>query len=509
MVARAPLNIFDEGLYLTMARFAGLHRVAYRDFWTLYGPGTAVIGPIVNLLFGRDLLAQRFAGFLVLLILVAGIYRLAFLYANCWVSVVVASAVGTVSTPPHHFTEAFASVTWGLVFVHGSLPADTEGTASRLWLGFALIGLSFFGRYEFSLVSALLLIAMAIYLRPLVDRSALRRAVLAGMAPSIAFLTLLLLMVPGPTLSENFIRYPFSYYAKAVCRGLPTPWRESFSAVVAPLHHGYWNGRDIVLIFGNFLSAVLGIALVAVVLVSWRHRKPRNCIFLFIGLLDLTLFFEMRPRSGGSPAPAVPFTLVSVLILTHLAGRRQLRPARWAAVAFALALAAPIVTSTKSSLRFWTDWPAYDRVLGFTSGTPEYNFYAPSVLDPIRATVNRYTRPHDPIFVALRQNRGHFANAAALYWVLDRPPVSRFIEFDPCLTDRNDVQRRIIADLWRTDVVVESSFFPHAPFSSEASVLDDYLSREFALVKESLLPSGFDEYFVLVRRTRLGSTGPR
>jgi hypothetical protein len=89
--------------------------------------------------------------------------------------------------------------------------------------------------------------------------------------------------------------------------------------------------------------------------------------------------------------------------------------------------------------------------------------------------------------------------------VLDRPPASRFIEFNPCLTDRDDVQRLIVADLSDVDVVVESTFFPKAPpFGKAATVLDAYLEREFEVAVESPIPLSKtgEAYRVLVRGQR-------
>ncbi|MEO7818548.1 MAG: hypothetical protein ABIS18_05315, partial [Actinomycetota bacterium] len=113
----------------------------------------------------------------------------------------------------------------------------------------------------------------------------------------------------------------------------------------------------------------------------------------------------------------------------------------------------------------------------------------PALIEPLTKEVQSITAPGEPIFVALNNNSGHYANAPTLYWLLDRPPASRYFEFNPCLTDRNDIQAVIVKDLRDTDVVVTTSFYPaRPPFGVPGTVLDDYLSRHFHMKAEFPFP---------------------
>jgi hypothetical protein len=357
----------------------------------------------------------------------------------------------------------------------------------------------------------LLVGALAIYLRGLVEHRDLKKAVLAGLTAPVAFWAWLLIFVPIPALVENFYRYPVIYYPRPECRGLPTPWADSFSAILAPLRGDFWTGRDLVLIFGNLLAPILGLMVLGLIARSWRGRTASDASLLLIGALDLILFLEMRARSGSAPDPAVPFGFVSVAILIRWLYLKRPREATVASIVMGLVLAVAITSSVRVSLRSWTHWPEYDPLLGFTSGSPDYDFYTPSALDPIADSVHRYTKQNESIFVTLRVNRGTFANAPALYWLLDRPPANRFIEFNPCQSDRGDVQKAIVKDLERTNVVVQSSFFPHAPFDPPSTVLDDYLARNFTQVVETRVPNArnHESYVVLVRRSYLDESVPR
>jgi hypothetical protein len=95
--------------------------------------------------------------------------------------------------------------------------------------------------------------------------------------------------------------------------------------------------------------------------------------------------------------------------------------------------------------------------------------------------VHRYADIEEPIFVTLHSNGGHFANAPIYYWVVDRPPVSRFFEFDPCLTDTEPIQREIVRDLAKTNVVITTTHFPQYPplLGTAGRTLDSTLARDF------------------------------
>jgi hypothetical protein len=62
---------------------------------------------------------------------------------------------------------------------------------------------------------------------------------------------------------------------------------------------------------------------------------------------------------------------------------------------------------------------------------------------------------------------------------VDRPPASRFIEFDPCLTDTVEVQREIVRDLAGVRLVVATTFFPDTRSTGrpKPTLLNAFLSR--------------------------------
>jgi hypothetical protein len=106
----------------------------------------------------------------------------------------------------------------------------------------------------------------------------------------------------------------------------------------------------------------------------------------------------------------------------------------------------------------------------------------------VASAVQSRTDPGEEIFVALTDNSSrHHANAPIFYWYTDRPPASRFIEFDPCLTDTAPVQLEMVRDIGAADVVVATTFFPD-PTRTGTTVLDDYLGSRFEEVYRGELP---------------------
>lgn len=149
------------------------------------------------------------------------------------------------------------------------------------------------------------------------------------------------------------------------------------------------------------------------------------------------------------------------------------------------------------------DEPAgYDRLLGPVV-TDEGSIVNSTVLREIGAAVEE-AEPGEEIYVALNNNVGHFANAVALYWVADRPPASIYHELNPCLTDRQEIQERIVRDLAGVSVVLTATFLPNPPFAEPATALDDYLQSNFSVVEQWTIepanPGGFAQRYELLMR---------
>ena len=506
-----PLNVYDEGLLLTLSNFAGDGFLPYRDLWTFYGPGTSVLGVFLELFAGRTLLVHRISSLVILMVLVLGIYVLVKPFVGMWPASVIASTVALMA-PPRSYAFAFAFIVWGIYL---ALLAENQGSirVGRLASGLALIGLAFLGRPEFIVIAPVGVAAAAWQYRRRLTRAELAGVAAAGLVPPIAFVSWLLVFVSWDVLFELFYRYPVVYYALPRCRGLPTPWGPSVRAVFGPLDHGIWTANDILLALGNLGSVIVGIALIG--LSVKRAFNELRFVFVVIGTMNLYLFVLMRPRVGGEPYPVLPFALIGLALLIHAVGRRSPVAARRSGKALSTVLVvAMLVAYVPGTLESWTELPSYDRVLGPVVTDPA-SLVNSDVLHDIERAVAEVSDSGEPIFVALDNNAGHFANATALYWVTDRPPTSVYYEFNPCLTDRQDIQQRIVRDLAEVSVVLTATFFPNPPpFSEPATALDEYLQSSFVLVETWSIapaaPGGVAQRYELLTRgeSEVGRSSP-
>jgi hypothetical protein len=485
------MNMFDGGVSLTLARFTGPSYLPYRDLWTLYGPGPPVLGSFVSDLFGSGILANRLMAAALQALFVAAAYAVLRRFVAWWWAALLCVPLATFAFAHYfHFVQSLTIVLFGLWFVVRS-DDDPERRSRRLVSASVLFGLAFWGRYELAPIGAALVVGLWLWFRPHVSSATRRWILVAGLLPPTLFGVYLLGVVGWERAYLNLVEYPFRFYPRPECRGLPDVWGRAFRALIVPLEGRWWTGEELMLWGGTFLAPVVG---VGTVLVGVRHKGGRPALrytLVAVGLISLVIWLEHRPRASGQPYPVWGLMLVCLSGLLAVLARRRLHAAR------AILIGSSVVFLTTAAgswlpaqLPAWADWPAYHSRYGFARGETS-NLYDDEVWSEVVTTVQRHVPPADEVFVALLDNRFQFANAPLFYWLVDRPPASRFIEFSPCLTDTARVQGAIVRDLETTEVVITTSFFtapPPAPLGPPASVLDDYLQSHFRPVYRGALP---------------------
>ncbi len=494
------MNVFDGGLVLTLGRFTGLTKLPYRDLWTLYGPGPAVYGSVVSRLFGPGLLASRIADLMVLGLLVFAVHALCRRYVPWWWAATFAAGVATLGSQ-YHFTHALVLVLWGIWFI---VTAEDLGTTAsrRVTLGAFLIGVSFWGRYEFAVIAAALVLVVWWYVRPRLSSSSQRLMLVAGLGPLVLFGVYLLVVVGWDRAYFNLIDYPLRYYAKPYCRGGASVWVPAAEALLIPFRGRAWTPDELTLWAGTFVPPVAGIAVLVASVRRWSARSFATAAMLAMALLTLFVWLDHRPRAGFAPHPNWPTLLICIAMLSSLIAGKKPRAATGLCLVAGVLMVSTICFSwLPDRLRAWRDWPPYHPKYGFAEGE-QSGLYDQAVWSELIEVVDRHAHPGEEIFVALTENGSHFANAPLFYWLVDRPPASRFFEFDPCLTDRAIVQRRIVSDLTDTDVLITTTFFPRPrppALGPPPTVLDAYLRAHFHRVYGGGLP-GDQAVFVLVRQ---------
>lgn len=100
--------------------------------------------------------------------------------------------------------------------------------------------------------------------------------------------------------------------------------------------------------------------------------------------------------------------------------------------------------------------------------------------------IRKHTGESDPIYVGLTDHRWTLKSDPDLYFLSDRRGATRYLQFDPGLNDREDVQRSMIEELERTQpkvaILVERKVRRHEPNRSRekgSALLDQYLRRHY------------------------------
>lgn len=504
---RGSADVYDAGVALTLARFSNLTILPYRDLWTLYGPGLPYFGHLAFVIGGPTVTALKLEQLLVHAAMIVGLYLLLRRFLPWWFASVLSAVPATLTPVITHYAHALVFVVWGLWFI---LRSEDDGKRStrRLATGACLLGFSFLGRYEFAAVAIGSVILLWWYLRPRLGRSASRSILALGLAPPLLFLVYVFAVVGVERAWLNLVEYPIRFYPLPYCRGIGTPWGAALGGLFAPFQGRWWTAFDVMLGGATYIAPLAGVLSVTVGVRRWRGRGIRGSVALLAGLLTLFLWTSMRARSGTSPQAVWPMLLLAVGATLEAARRHLPRLITGAALTLIVIVAGTIVTSwwpgARSSL---SGWPSPDPRFGVSA--PPEGLYDRLTWTQVERTVHRFASEGEPIYVTLTRNSGTYANAPMFYWYVDRPPASRFIEYSPCLTDTDRVQRQIVDDLAETRVVIATTFFQSfpPPFPRRATVLDDYLADHFRAVLDLGLPADPEEYRVQVL-VRVEATTP-
>jgi hypothetical protein len=405
----------DEGLMLQAgARIAG-GQWPYRDFWTNYPPGEAVLLAALDKLFGVSMLSWRVVWVAVCATTSLLGFRLVHretgslgLALLAWLG--VAGAVAWPSTPepdPTAFMLALAAL-WV--------------APRRAWPAGAIAGLAVFFRLEIggaALLGTLVMVAPGERLR----------ALAAAVAVALASLGPFLVTAPGAMLHDTV-----GFFSIQAEQRLPLPI--SFHGPLRP---------DKLLEFYYPLLLLIGAGLAVLTLVVGRGRTTGRLAVALVPLgivgvvylLGRTDEFHLLPLSAvlamllacgagtARPLPALRVVLVTGMVVIALAGLDR-RAGQALHPPAAAAMPGPAGDGVQTS-------PADARSLR-----------------ALIATVDRLTRPGQPIFVADPRFDEVRVGDPLLYLTLNRPNPTRYDVMQPGLVTTAPVQRQIIRSLQRS-----------------------------------------------------------
>lgn len=228
----------------------------------------------------------------------------------------------------------------------------------------------------------------------------------------------------------------------------------------------------------------LAVLLAALPLYWWAAHTQQNTHFTSMGVASILALVLASPRLRGRAGRG----LFLVLALFHIAALFT-RPL--------LDLALP--------LRAWSrvESLALPHAAGIHVSPREREVYS-----TIRAFTDARVAADEPVYLGVERHDAIVINNPRFLWLLDRPCATRYHELHPAITDREDVQHEMIADLERRRVrcaVIWRFGWPEAMLDSivaerraaipqcGSTLLDEFLAREF----RSALEVG--EYVVLWR----------
>jgi hypothetical protein len=487
-----PVGFYDEGILLTDAQLLLAGKVPYRDFYSNYPPGTfmllaglfKLLGPSVAVERGVGLLARAAAG------LWAG--RLAGQVAGQRFSAVAAGLVTLWLVVIQ--TEATAYV----LAVHGALMAlvavmrarERGGRGNIVLAGVALGAVSWmrhdlFGLFAVAAGAGMVLVALKQRAwRPQVRPSWSWLPWLAlGLALAIVPFWGTVFALAGPRQVLADLVFDQARYVLPA-RALPFP--ELLR--VAQVQGMSW--RLPVVLHEPFEAAVgltlLGPVLAALgVLLPGRSGAKGRLGAALVGALSLGVLPQMAGRTDTYHAV---YTVAPALVMVGAwVLRLGARPAwRWP-------LAVLLATAAYYPVRDYKNPPPSQPqppLPGLERAAGREVTAAASRLEVLRFIAENTRSPKEPIYIGVLDHSFICVNEVDLYFFADRVGATRYMQFDPNIVNRLDVQQRMAQEIQASGarVVILSwltgrSSEPNDSAKQGAHYLDQYLRQHFQAVR--------------------------
>lgn len=470
--------IFDEGILLTYPWVMNHGLLPYRDFWAGYPPGGYAVLAFLFRILGESQVIERVIGGLFWVGIILLVNRM---LTGSWFRF---SLIGTPTVATLLFfggSQPFA-LTMSVPFLLAGLWWVRRPPLAAL---FFLIGAMF--RWEVGVIG---LIALGIYgvILSLHARRLCLRVFLTGsilLLVALALSVAVLQALTGEHAIDQFVVYQIVTGQAARTLALVPP---KYGVMPLPLA----------------MLVLLGPPIMA--LVAWLRRSP-VLVATNVALMGDALQFLHRADALHLAFVAVvivPWLLYSLAELfaplrqheARLAAAARSVSTRWNPVAGAIVLLMGLYIGGYIALRFAYGAARTDRSLAM-QGVPNTVHLGSRTIqanDPIEAQdtaalasyLTRHAAPRDRIFAALIDNRRTMANSTVLYFVLDRRPCSKYLEFEPGLESASGVQRQIIGSLSQCRWIVlwkhGWQYEPNTSHNFGSNRLNVYLQQHYRTV---------------------------
>lgn len=415
--------------------------VPYRDFWTIYAPGSLYALAAGFALFGRQLLVSHLLGGLVSLGAVLALHRLALRVARPAAAALVALlfAVAFFHTGYHNALGSYPPAIlciWlalGRLALHAREPRRARPLAAGVWLGLAVCFKHDLGGYAALACAAALLLGGA-------GPGAVARLAAAALAVVSVPLALLLAAGAGPSLLSDVVVFPLTHFRHVREQPFPLlpnladrPPLERLRSVL------FWAGLNLP-----------GYALIAGLAAGWRRRErlaPDAALILRFAVL----LFPALWLAGHVQLNTHLVTLTGLGALVGAAGfapRAPGPPGLRGRIALAFCAVWLLVLAPERIERLRRGWSGGLEATGLPglSGirvSPREARW----MRQLAGAIERAGPPGAPVLLVGRRNDVLIYASPHLYWLTTRPMVTRHQELHPGVTDTDPVQQRMISDL--------------------------------------------------------------
>jgi hypothetical protein len=442
----APPDLYDQGIYLSTARFVADGFLPYRDFEYPYGPGLSYLDATLVWAHLDSMVAHRVLWALGRLAITLLLLRLAARRGLLPVGVAVAALLLLAPVPPVYVVPLLLVLLAVGVLERGCAPG------ARV---FVLLAVAVWFRWEYLAVLGLAAGLFFLF-------GAGRRLRIVGWTAAATVLALapyaLFAALGGLDGMRQAVEYSLDTFPRF--RSRPYPWDAPVQMARDVL-----NGRGGALVVDSvllvaYLLVPLAVAVAAVV----RFRRsgvagfaqPALLLALALGVVSL---YSLRVRADAFHAAPLLVGLGACLLLLLV---EELRGVRTAA---AVVTAAAVLLLVPNASRVW------DAQTGEMPGLE-------AVVEHARGLVE----PGDPLFVANRDNSVAYINAPYVYWALAAEPATPVVQYEPGHADRAEVQEEVVADLCEVRPVVvawDAPVGPELDGVGDSDVLDDFLAESY------------------------------
>ena len=465
-----PISPHDEGLMLQAGTRIAHGQWPYRDFWTNYPPGQALVLAGLDKLFGVSLLSWRILRVIVDTTCALLAFRLALRSgaARPWALLAWLGVAGAMAWPtgpgpnPPALLLAFAALV---------LAPRRPAVAG------VVAGLAILFRLEIGAAAALGVLIVA---PP--DRRA--RTAIAALVTAAVTLAPFLITDPGAMVHDTI-----GFLQIQGLQRLPLPID----------YHGPLRPTKLLeFYFPLILLAAAAVGAEALTVAS--RTRERSGDRTALGLVPLALVGVAYLLGRPDEFHLAPLSAVLAVLLAAAAATTRRGPLR-AVLAVALALIAVAGLERRAGQALHP--PAAAGVPGPAGAGVHTSPADARSLRQLRATVNRLTRPGQPIFVANPRFDRVRVGDPLLYIILGHPNPTRYDVMQPGLVTTARVQREIVASLRRSHTrLVVRWLNPTASArendgarrSSGVHILDRYLAAAFRR------DARYGDYEVLVAR---------